>query len=95
MAPNSLIQLFFRSQLPRRQKSRVRVLPDGRKVLRGAAYQRRRRQVLERDGGRCAQCGSSYGVAVHHLRKRSLGRDDRMENLVSLCADCHNKEHQE
>ena len=74
--------------------SRVCITWDGREVLRGAAYERRRRQVLKRDGYRCSRCGSSFGVAVHHRGKRSLGRDDRPDNLETLCGPCHAAEHE-
>jgi hypothetical protein len=43
--------------LRRSARSRTRVLADGREVLRGAAYERRRRQVLERDEFRCVAWG--------------------------------------
>ena len=76
-----------------RPRSRTRVLADGREICRGAAYERRRQQILKRDGRLCVRCGSGYGVQVHHLRKRSVDRDDRPTNLVTLCDACHKAEH--
>ncbi len=92
----SLLRLLFGSQRHRKSpRSRIRTTPDGREILRGAAYERRRKKVLERDGGRCVLCNSTYEVEVHHRTKRSILRDDWAENLVSLCEGCHRREHQE
>lgn len=58
--------------------------------------------VYNRDGGKCRVCGKAlklnskdpYQVAhCHHLRYRSSGGKDEMENLVTLCAQEHEAEH--
>jgi 5-methylcytosine-specific restriction endonuclease McrA len=102
MAETNLIALLFQGQSLRRKtritshsRSRTRTLPDGREILSGYRYELRRRQVLQRDEFRCVACGSEYFVEVHHKQKRSILRDDRMKNLVTLCISCHSKEHQE
>jgi hypothetical protein len=49
-----------------------------------------RREVNERDGGRCRWCGrTDRGVDLHHIRYRKGVADDVPENLVSLCRACH------
>jgi 5-methylcytosine-specific restriction endonuclease McrA len=99
MAQINLVRLLFQSQFPCKKKfrnhsrSRARVLGDGREILSGAAYERRRREVLKRDDYRCVSCGSKFDVSVHHRCKRSLGRDDRTENLITLCLNCHAEQH--
>lgn len=46
-------------------------------------------QVRERDGDRCARCGSPHDLHVHHrVRRSQLGRDSWV-NLITLCATCH------
>jgi 5-methylcytosine-specific restriction endonuclease McrA len=52
-----------------------------------------RDQVLERDGWRCQDCGSSKDLQVHHLVKRSKLGDDILDNLIALCASCHMQRH--
>ena len=47
------------------------------------------RRVLERDGWRCQNCGSSENLHKHHLTKRSRLGDDGLDNLIRLCANCH------
>ncbi len=52
-----------------------------------------RTRVLERDGWRCQQCGSTKGLEVHHMKPRSRLGGDVMDNLITLCVDCHGKCH--
>jgi 5-methylcytosine-specific restriction endonuclease McrA len=101
MAEPSLIALLFRAQtihrktkLANRSRSRKRTVRDGREILSGYQYELRRREVLKRDGYRCVRCGSGLDIEVHHKTKRSLSRDDRMPNLVTLCESCHRVEHE-
>ena len=56
-------------------------------------YNSLRQRVLERDGWRCQNCGSSKDLHVHHLGKRSKLGDDALDNLVTLCATCHSSQH--
>jgi predicted restriction endonuclease len=49
--------------------------------------------VLNRAGWKCELCGKIGGLEVHHNKFRSHGRDDRVANLVALCADCHREQH--
>lgn len=48
-----------------------------------------RKAVYRRDGYRCALCDSTKYIQVHHCIKRSRGGTNSVENLVTLCADCH------
>ena len=57
----------------------LRLTPEG--------YRQLCRLVDERDGG-CVICGSPY-VDHHHIVFRSAGGEDRLENLIALCRNCH------
>jgi 5-methylcytosine-specific restriction endonuclease McrA len=61
--------------------------------LEAEAYDHLRRQVLERDGWRCQQCGCATQLEVHHVRSRSRLGDDAHENLITLCTECHRAAH--
>jgi 5-methylcytosine-specific restriction endonuclease McrA len=45
--------------------------------------------IRARDSDRCARCGSSRELHVHHRVIRSQGGRDYAENLITLCAECH------
>lgn len=45
--------------------------------------------VLARDQYRCTQCGSSEHLQVHHCRARRHGGTNQMDNLQTLCEQCH------
>jgi 5-methylcytosine-specific restriction endonuclease McrA len=64
-----------------------------RRKLDRAAYGELHRQVLIRDGWRCQRCGCSENLEVHHIRARSKLGDDSLENLITLCTDCHRAAH--
>ena len=55
------------------------------------AWKRVRNSVVKRDGGRCAVCGSSEILAVHHRIPWLTCREDNPENLITLCKSCHYK----
>lgn len=50
--------------------------------------------VLERDWERCAKCGISNNLQVHHRRPRGKGGTllrwvNQPANLITLCLTCH------
>ena len=71
-----------------------RLRPKRPRLKLGAeVYKELRNQVLARDGWRCQSCGSTRNLQVHHLRARSKLGDDVLQNLISLCAGCHARQH--
>jgi len=58
-----------------------------------AEYRALRNQVLKRDGWRCQLCGDQNNLHVHHINSRSSLGDDTMQNLITLCANCHENLH--
>jgi 5-methylcytosine-specific restriction endonuclease McrA len=51
-------------------------------------------RAFQRDGWKCQCCGSTKTLQAHHLQYRSRLGSDLLDNLITLCADCHGKEHQ-
>lgn len=50
--------------------------------------------VLNRDNYTCQICGEKDTILeVHHIHFRSKGGSNRMDNLVTLCSNCHGKIH--
>ncbi|MCL1793278.1 MAG: RNA-guided endonuclease IscB [Oscillospiraceae bacterium] len=59
-------------------------------------YANTRAYVLDRDGYICRQCsGKSKDskLEVHHIQFRSEQGSDDVENLITLCKNCHDKVH--
>jgi hypothetical protein len=47
------------------------------------------RAVVERDGRRCLQCGSTEELQLDHILPVALGGATSVENLQILCGDCN------
>jgi|APHM01.1.fsa_nt_gi Restriction endonuclease len=59
-------------------------------------WKRRRREALARDGHRCRDCGTSGSpLEVHHLTPVAAGGTDELENLRTLCTECHRVRHKQ
>ena len=51
-------------------------------------------EVHLRDGCECLYCGEkTVQLDTHHIKLRSQGGHDILENLVSLCWNCHRRVH--
>jgi 5-methylcytosine-specific restriction endonuclease McrA len=59
-----------------------------------SSYRALHRRILKRDRWRCQACGSMLQLQVHHMEFRSQLGEDREENLITLCAECHATLHQ-
>lgn len=80
---------------------KLKAVEEGCPVPAGIEYQQGeqcgfddvRNAVFTRDNYRCVCCGRGIeGGAIlhaHHLKYRSLGGTNRMENLVTVCDKCH------
>ena len=66
--------------------------------LKHPLWQRKRLEILNRDGFKCRRCGDeTRTLHVHHL-KYSRGRDPWLypdASLVTLCEVCHEVEHED
>jgi hypothetical protein len=58
------------------------------------SWENERQHALIRDGYSCVECGYSGGrLHVHHIIPRSNGGTDHVDNLKTLCPDCHADKH--
>ena len=69
----------------RPKRPRVRLAPE--------PYTQLRLEVLRRDGRRYQACGSQDNLQVHHKEFRGRSGNDSEQNLITLCAACHNSLH--
>lgn len=76
--------LDFRSELP----------PPVPGFYMSAHWRDIRKQVLDRDGNACVQCGfDGKGLHAHHIVEKRNGGDEDLNNLVTLCNPCHQRTH--
>ena len=53
-----------------------------------------RAHALDRDNYTCQHCGARHTrLEVHHIVFRSQGGSDDLDNLITLCEDCHHNLH--
>jgi hypothetical protein len=55
-------------------------------------WKQKRKIILIRDKYICQICKINGAVQVHHLTYKRLG-NEQLFDLISVCLDCHNKEH--
>jgi len=66
--------------------------------LKHPKWQRRRLEIMQRDGFRCTRCtADDKTLNVHHTeyRKGAAPWEYPDDQLVTLCEDCHKAEHKE
>ena len=44
--------------------------------------------------GQCELCGKIAPCEVHHRKPLSIGGTNDVDNLIYVCFDCHNREHE-
>lgn len=62
------------------------------RYLASAEWRKRRADRIAIDGGACVVCkhdGSIYPLQVHHIHYGSLGNEDVIHDLMTVCARCH------
>lgn len=60
---------------------------------RGQAWEKRRQQVIARDGAVCAYCGKQdlegADLTVDHVVPKALGGTDALDNCIISCRRCN------
>jgi 5-methylcytosine-specific restriction endonuclease McrA len=59
----------------------------------GPEWRQQRTACLQRDGFACQQCEATENLHVHHWEPYRFSFDNSLENLVTLCAECHRDVH--
>lgn len=68
---------------------------SARRRKRDAVYPERRQQVWVRGNGMCEFCNYRAMTDVHHLAGRGGPDPHRLENLIGLCREDHQRAHRE
>ena len=52
-----------------------------------------REDVKRRDKNVCVHCGAAYPLTVHHSKYPQIWGEENLNDLETLCEECHNKVH--
>ena len=54
-----------------------------------------KRRIHERDKYECKHCGANRNLQAHHIKSKRVYPEEQfeIENGITLCKDCHKKEH--
>ncbi len=86
----ALVRARQRRQQKALERARDLLALDGGGVTRREPIPREvRREVYDRDGGSCVECGSSFDLQYDHIIPVSRGGATNAENLQLLCAACN------
>ena len=66
---------------------------DYRAYLRSERWLSLRFQALKRDDFVCQICGTGINLRVHHVNYEHVGTDAELDDLITLCEECHSKVH--
>ena len=65
-----------------------------KKFLKGRYWSYVKNLVYKRDGKLCSRCPSSTYLQIHHTTYNNhFNEHNHLEDLIILCKDCHEKEH--
>jgi 5-methylcytosine-specific restriction endonuclease McrA len=86
----ALIRDRERRQQRKLERAHAAMAAEGAGIPRREVIPREiRLAVFERDGGRCAECGSNFDIQYDHIIPFSMGGASTVANLQILCADCN------
>ncbi len=77
------------NRLQRERRLRYQSYDD---YMQSEDWQKKRLQRLKIDDFQCQRCGTAKNLQVHHITYRHF-RDEPMEDLITLCDNCHREIH--
>ena len=85
-----------KKNIPKPPRGKGKVSPADRDPKR--AYSKKEKaEMLDDQGGKCAQCGTEKTVDQvdgHHIERHADGGATTKENGASVCKDCHKELHE-
>lgn len=69
------------------------IIGDYKAYLQSDEWKRIREQALKRDGYTCRMCGTAINLRVHHVNYEYVGTEHELDDVVTLCEECHSKVH--
>lgn len=63
-----------------------------KKYLSSPEWSKKREQRMKMDRYLCQECGSAFGLVVHHENYKNI-YNEKMDDLITLCKRCHTSFH--
>lgn len=65
-------------------------------ILKSGEWINKRLKIFRRDNFKCQKCGSTKNIQAHHKKyiKGKMPWEVPDNYLITLCSNCHNKEHE-
>ena len=60
-----------------------------REYLHTEHYKQKRLLRIQLDDYRCKRCGSGKNLVVHHINYSRLGYPEEIDDMITLCKNCH------
>ncbi len=79
---------------PKRRKPKRSKRMKYFQYMRSEAWRDKRQEAFKHYGRRCEKCSTSSCLVVHHSTYEHLF-NEKMEDLMVLCKDCHNQLHRQ
>lgn len=76
----------------RAEEERLAKMTPYERYLQSEEWEVLRQKVFDRDRRRCRRCGERKSLHCHHLHYENL-YDEPLEDLVTMCKDCHKEVH--
>lgn len=78
----------------KKKKNKPNFTPEYVKYIESSEWKKITNVVKTRDNNMCTNCGGDYILHVHHLSYKNLYNEmEHLEDLVTLCQECHEKIH--
>jgi len=65
-----------------------------KEYLKSKHWKNKRKEFYKTTEAKCSWCGETKNLNLHHLTYDNIG-NEKLEDLICLCASCHKKLHQE
>lgn len=87
-------KLLKTNQYKRKTKARKLNKQEYYKYLETTQWKTISRMVVKRDNNKCTKCGSTHILQAHHTNYKNIFNEtEHLEDLVTLCKECHTQIH--
>lgn len=80
---------YYRHKMAIQEQQIMQLKADIEAMRERSRSKRIKKNALKRDNHQCVKCGSDEELHIHHKIPLSEGGEDVLDNVETLCIDCH------